>query len=830
MGFLTLTSIFILWLGVAAYFRISRFIWAPVLLLWLADLQYFSLMPALASYVFWPITATLVIVAFIRPVRQWLITKRLFHFFKTNLPPLSDTEKAAIESGTVAWEGKLFQGNLKWSALWDMPTPSLTDTEQYFLDNQVEDICRMTNDWEITHEKADLPKEIWGYLKKHKFFGMNIPKEYGGLGFSAYMHSCVISKLASKSVSLAVTTMVPNSLGPAELLMHYGTQEQKQYYLPRLANGEEVPCFALTAPEAGSDAGSIPDKGVICKGMHNGEEVLGIQLQFDKRYITLAPVATLVGLAFKLYDPDHLLGDKTSLGITLAMVPYNHPGVEIGTRHNPLRMAFMNGPIRGKDVFIPLDWVIGGVDRVGQGWRMLFECLSVGRGISLPALSTAMGALAYVTTGAYATVRRQFNMPISKFEGVEEALSRIAGFAYQLEASRSFTAATIDQNERPAVATAIAKYHMTELARIVNNDAMDVHAGRGIMMGPSNYLANAYHAMPLNITVEGANILTRSLMIFGQGAIRCHPYIKQELIVLDKYKDNARLALKHFDKLCSQHIGYGISNFVRTLFLALTSARLSSVNGPEGTKRLIQHLNRMSTSLAFLSDIAMLTLGGELKRKERLSARLGDMLSYLYLSMTVLKQYHQSASQSEEINLVNWNLQYNLYQIQEAFYDFADNYPKKALGWCLKKLVFPFGRSFKKPSDGLSQSIARDMCQQNSVREQFVKLCFIGDLDDDPVGQMNEAFLQCLKTMPALTKVQQAIRAGKIDKTLALDAQCDLAIKQNIITQTDAAAIACYEVLRKKAIAVDEFPTDYPLGSEACQKIQISQQEEQSIL
>lgn len=830
MGTLLLFSACIVLLGVSAYLRLSKYVWAPILLLLLADAQYVGLMTVASSFILWPIATIAIALSFVPPLRKLLVTKPLFKFFKHNLPPLSDTEKAAIESGTVAWEGKLFQGNLKWPTLWAMPKPTLTDEEQHFLDNQVEDLCRLVNDWEVTHEKADLPKEVWSYLQNQKFFGMIIPKEYGGLGFSALMHSTVITKLASKSISLAVTTMVPNSLGPGELLIHYGTKEQKDYYLPRLATGNEIPCFALTAPEAGSDAGSIPDKGIVCKDHYNGQEVLGIRLHFDKRYITLAPVATLVGLAFKLYDPDHLIGDKTNVGITLALIPSDHPGVEIGNRHHPLRMAFMNGPIRGENVFIPLDWIIGGVDKAGDGWRMLFECLSVGRGISLPALSSAMGAVSYVTTGAYAAIRKQFNTPIGQFEGVEEALAGIAGFAYQLESARVFTADTIDHNERPAVATAIAKYHMTELARKVNNYAMDVHGGRAIMMGPLNYLATAYQAMPLNITVEGANILTRSLMIFGQGAIRCHPFLKDELLVLDKYKDEPKKALNAFDKLCSQHITYAISNFIRTFFLALTGGKFSSLDADKEIRKYLQVLNWFSASIAFVSDIIMLTLGGALKRKERLSARLGDVLSYLYLSTTVLKYYQDGDKDEQQQALLKWCLDYNFYQIQEAYYDLVQNFPNRWLAFLIKCLVFPLGRRFKKPSDTVSHKIASEMLKDTNIRKLYAERCFVGDHKDDPIGLIDATFKKLLQAQPGLEKLQQAIKQGKIQKQLAFNQQCQEGLKQNILSKQEVELMNEYEQLRQKAIAVDEFPTDYPLGSELCTKTTVSQQEEQSIL
>lgn len=831
MSTLLLILTYLLWAGIAAYFRLSRYIWAPLFVIILLEAHFLGRMSLTMAIVLWTITGIAISLAFIAPLRKTLLTKPLYHFFKNNLPPLSETEKAAIESGTVGWEGKLFQGNMNWKKLWRLPKPALTETEQSFIDNQVNALCDQVNDWDIIHKYSDLPQNVWDFLKKEKFFGMIIPKEYGGHGFSALMHSTVITKLASKSVSLAVTAMVPNSLGPGELLIHYGTDEQKKYYLPRLADGREIPCFALTGPEAGSDAGSIPDQGIVCKRSFEGKETIGILLQFDKRYITLAPVATLVGLAFKLYDPDHLIGTQTEVGITLALIPAKHPGVEIGERHFPLRLAFMNGPIRGKDVFIPLEWIIGGAKMAGQGWQMLFECLSVGRGISLPALSTAVGSVSYVTTGAYSAIRKQFNTPIGKFEGVEDALAHIGGLAYQLEATRVFTAQSIDLKGRPAVATSIAKYHLTEMSRIVNNHAMDIHGGRAIMMGPMNYLAAGYQAMPLSITVEGANILTRSLMIFGQGAIRCHPFLKDELLVLDQYKNDSKMALKMFDKICIKHIAYAMSNFVKTFVLGITQGKLSCIESPKEIKKYLQKINVLSVSLAWVSDIAMLTLGGSLKRKELISARLGDVLSYLYLSTALVKYYQESTQSKTDKNLLEWGMQYNLYQIQEAFYGLFQNFPVRWLARLMKWMIFPWGRVFSRPSDQLSHEVASQMLTENSVREHFKKRCYLGN-HEDPIGLIEQTFSAMLAAKPGLEKLNQAVKTGIIQRKLPLATQLEIAIKQKILSDHDVQCVEIYERLRIKAIAVDEFPIDYPLGSEICKKTTNNQnqvQEEQFI-
>ncbi|MEX0871449.1 MAG: acyl-CoA dehydrogenase, partial [Aquisalimonadaceae bacterium] len=550
------------------------------------------------------VLAPVALVLNVPSLRRRIISARLFATFRKVLPPMTQTEREALEAGDIWWEGELFRGRPDWRQLHGMQITRLSAEEQAFLDNQVETLCAMLDEDSIVRTHRDLPPEAWDYLKKERFFSMIIPRAHGGLQFSSLAQSTVVSKIATRSISAAVTVMVPNSLGPGELLMHYGTEEQKNHWLPRLARGEELPCFALTGPDVGSDAGAMPDYGVVCKGEHDGREVLGIRLNFSKRYITLAPVATVLGLAFKMYDPDHLLGEQEDIGITCALIPASHPGVEIGERHFPMGLAFMNGPLRGKDVFIPMDWIIGGAEQAGKGWRMLVECLSVGRAISLPALGTAAGKVSYRMTGAYARIRRQFKLPIGRFEGVQEAMGRIGGFAYMLEASRVLTASAGDMGVRPSVVSAIAKYHMTEMMRTSLNDAMDVHGGRGIMFGPRNYLGYGYQAIPVGITVEGANILTRNLMIFGQGAIRCHPYVFPEM---EAARNNDLAA---FDRLLFSHVGFSINRGVRALTHGLTAAAFadSPVDGPTG--RYYRNLSRMSSALALVSDVAMGVLGG----------------------------------------------------------------------------------------------------------------------------------------------------------------------------------------------------------------------------
>jgi Acyl-CoA dehydrogenases len=583
--------------------------------------------------------------------RRKKISAPLLSMFAKVTPKLSETEQTALEAGTVGFEGELFSGMPRWTELLKQPKPELSVEEQAFLDGPVEQLCGMIDDWKITHELADLPPDVWDFIKKNKFFGMIIPKSYGGLGFSALAHSAVLQKLSSMSQTLASTVAVPNSLGPGELLMHYGSDEQKNHYLPRLADGREIPCFALTGPYAGSDATSIPDFGIVTKGMWNGEETVGIKLTFDKRYITLAPIATIVGLAFRMYDPDKLLGDKEDLGITLALLPRETPGMEIGRRHFPLNTPFQNGPIHAKDMFVPLSVLIGGPHMAGQGWRMLVECLSVGRAISLPSNATGASRMAVAATGAYARMRKQFGLAIGRFEGVEEALARIGGLTYATQALSRATAAAVDRGEKPAVPSAIAKYHATEWCRQIASDAMDVHGGKGVILGPKNYMGRGWQSVPIAITVEGANIMTRSLMIFGQGAIRCHPYVLKEMQALGIADYRERL--KTFDKALFGHIGFGFSNAVRSFVLGVTSARIGDAPGDAYTRRYYRKLNRYSAALALCADVAMGVLGGKLKFKEKLSARLGDVLSTCHRQRhaQALRRYRPSGSGSPAAGL-----------------------------------------------------------------------------------------------------------------------------------------------------------------------------------
>src|SRR6266436_4681396 len=611
----------------------------------------------------------------IRPLRLRAVTRPFLRSYRRLLPPMSATEREALDAGTVWWDGELFTGGPDWQKLMSAKAPALTAEEEAFLDGPCEELCAMLDDWDITHVRADLPPEVWKFIKAKGFFGMIVPRRYGGLEFSAYAHSCVLIKIASRSGLASSTIAVPNSLGPAELLLHYGTQAQKDHYLPRLARGEEVPCFALTGPRAGSDAASIPDTGIVCRGLWQGREIVGLKLNFNKRYITLAPVATVVGLAFRMFDPEKLLGAKTDIGITCALIPRNTAGVTIGRRHFPLNVPFQNGPIQGKDVFVPLDVIIGGTKMAGSGWRMLVEQLSVGRCISLPSNATGGAKAGTWATGAYARIRRQFNMPVGKFEGVESVLARMVGLTYTMDAARSVTAGAIDGGEKPAVPAGILKYHVTEMGRQVANDAMDVHGGKGICLGPRNYLARSYQAVPVAITVEGANLLTRNLIIFGQGAVRCHPFVLREMTAA-RNPDRAA-GVDEFDRALFGHIGFSISNAVRSLIMALTHARFTHAPVQDSTARYYQHIVRFSASFAFAVDVAMLTLGGYLKKKESLSARLGDVLSCMYLASMVLKHHENQGRPEEDLPIVEWACRNLLYHAQEQLYGFLRNFPNR---------------------------------------------------------------------------------------------------------------------------------------------------------
>lgn len=737
--------------------------------------------------------------------RKW-VSDPAFKTFKKILPPLSNTEKEAMEAGSVWWDGELFSGSPDFTKLHQYHKPQLTDEERSFMDNELETLLGMLDDHQIVKKDRDLPPEVWEYLRKEQFFSLIISKEYGGRQFSALANSTIVSRIATRSISAAVTVMVPNSLGPGELLSHYGTQEQKDYWLPRLADGTDIPCFALTGPEAGSDAGGIPDAGTVCYGTHEGKEVLGVKVSWNKRYITLAPVATVLGLAFKMYDPEHLLGDKEDIGITCALIPASHEGVEIGERHDPLSLAFMNGPTRGEDVFIPLEWLIGGADYAGKGWRMLVECLSAGRGISLPALGTAIGHLTSRTTGAYAYVRKQFGMSIGKFEGVAQAMGRIGGLTYLLESTRTLTTTALDLKEKPGIVTAIAKYHMTEMARTILNDSMDIHSGRAIQEGPMNYLSSHYLGVPVAITVEGANILTRNLMIFGQGATRCHPYVLKEMTAAAN-PDSAEGA-EDFDELLFAHIRHAMGNTAGSFFAALTGSKFISSHMSGPTQKYYKDLTRLSKALAVSADFAMLTLGGDLKRKEMISARLGDVLSYLYMGSAALKKYEDEGRQQQDLEFVNYALQHCCYHAAKALQEAYNNFPKKWVGPLLKGLVFPLGNHFKQPSDDLALKIADSLMTPGAHRDRLTHLCYIGKDEDDSIGLVENAFLAMYSVRPLERKLLNAVKEGKVDRKGPLQTRLAQALEAGALTEQEVDQVLEAEKLRYHAIQVDHFSHD----------------------
>lgn len=736
-------------------------------------------------------------------IRRSLISRPMFAFFKRVLPPLSATERAAMEAGDVWWDAELFSGRPNWEQLHSVNAPVFSEHEQAFIDNQLERLLALLDDYKIVQKQRDLPKPVWDFMRQEKFFAMIIGKEFGGLEFSPAANSHIVSRIASRSISAAVTVMVPNSLGPGELLSHYGTEQQKNYWLPRLAAGIDIPCFALTAPEAGSDAGAIPDTGIICRGEHEGKATIGIRLSWDKRYITLAPVATVLGLAFKLYDPDQLLGEQQQLGITCALIPTSHAGVVTGDRHLPLGQAFMNGTTSGKEVFIPLEWIIGGPDYAGKGWQMLMECLSAGRGISLPALAAATGHVAERMTGAYAYVRQQFGMPIGMFEGVQAAMGKIGGLNYTIESMRRLTITALCEGKSPAVITAMTKYHMTEMGRQVMDAAMDVHAGKGIQLGPKNYLGHGYMATPVSITVEGANILTRNLMIFGQGATRCHPYVLAEMAAASN--PDAEAGLRDFDGLLLKHIGFGLSNFFGSLWFALGGTRFIEAPVSGFTVPYYQQLTRMSRALALTADMAMLTFGGDLKRKEMLSARLGDILSHLYMASAVLKRYEDDGRQAGDQPFVTYALDHHLYQIGEAFRGFLANVPKRGMAWLLKVIIFPFGINYRTPQDETLQHIAVSMMQPGTTRDRHTFLCYWRDDPKDVTGHMELAFLAMKEQAEVYKRVRKAIKRGDIAEDLSGDELVKAARKAEVISADEAKSLKATEKLRIAAIAVDQF-------------------------
>jgi len=738
-------------------------------------------------------------------IRRNVLTRPLFNKMRRLLPPMSQTEREALEAGKPWWDTELFTGKPDWRKLNNLPAACLSEQEQAYIDGPVEILCSMLNDWDITHNRRDLPPEVWTYIKQHKFCGIIIPKHYGGLEFSEFAHSQVVMKIASRSTTAAVTVMVPNSLGPAKLLLAYGTEQQKDHYLPRLAEGLEIPAFALTGPHAGSDAGAMPDTGVVCYGTFAGKELLGIRLNWEKRYITLGPVATVLGLAFKLYDPEHLLGEQEDIGITLALIPTNTPGIAIGKRHFPLDSGFQNGPNWGKDVFIPIDWIIGGAAQVGKGWTMLMQSLATGRAISLPALSVGAAKFVCRNSGAYARIRTQFNLPIGAFEGIEEVLARMAGTTYLMDAARQVTCAALDDGEKPAVISAILKYQLTEGMRRIVNDGMDIQAGSGICLGPSNYIGRLYQVIPVGITVEGANILTRTMMIFGQGAVRCHPFIQSEMAALNAAD------LAQFDAILWRHIRFFLNNLLRGLWFGFGGAALMQTPGDQHTRRYYRQLTRLSTGFALVADFALLTLGGNLKRKERISGRFADVLSYLYLCSCALKHFENQGAQVDDLPLLHWACQHSLHRAQQSLLAVFWLLPSRIPVVLLRAVLFPLGKPYAPPQDRLVGQLAHLLLTDNPARDRLTAGIYINNDPNDSTGRIETAFNAVLQAAPIEAKLRLAQKQGLLSKGI-VEIVLKEALSKDIITAAEAELINQAEQARLIAISVDDFAPEQLTG------------------
>lgn len=733
-----------------------------------------------------------IVVLVVTPVRQVVISGLAMKLMKSALPSIGETEDIALQAGTTWWEADLFSGHPDWQKLLDFKVSELSAEEQAFLAGPVNELCTMLDD-EAIAQSREIPEQVWAFIKEHKFLGMVIAKDYGGLGFSAIGHAKVISRISSVSIPVAITVMVPNSLGPGELLHYYGTAEQKKHYLPRLATGEEIPCFALTEPHAGSDAAAGRSIGIVCKEEHEGEQVLGIRLTFNKRYITLAPIATVIGLAFNLKDPDKLLGDKSDIGITCALLPRSIDGLHVGDRHDPMGVPFNNGPVSGDDVFIPMDYVIGGQEYVGQGWRMLMECLSIGRSISLPSLSIGGTQLATRSMSAYASIREQFGIPIQKFEGIREPLARIFTASYWMSASRDVTCGAIDSGEKPSVVSAIVKHYLTEELREVIDDAMDIQGGAAICRGDRNILGRIYTSIPIAITVEGANILTRSLIVFGQGAMRCHPFLLPELNAIAA---NDKIA---FDKALCGHVLHVMKNQGRAFFHALTGSRFAPVlDKREGREnRHYQHLSRFSAAFAYAADMGLMTLGGNLKRSEYLSGRYADALAWLYIASMTLKRYHDEEN-PETWPLVEYTLSRAEYAIQQALDGISSNFPNRVFAWWMRLMIFPFGCRFKPPGDKHNDAVVNAVLDPGSqLREHLSSDIYVPKAEVPGLGLLEAAYQEALVAMPARSKLDKALRSGQIKKDLLLP-MAALARDQGVITEDE------YELIESADSAMDD--------------------------
>jgi acyl-CoA dehydrogenase len=718
------------------------------------------------------------------------------------LPKISDTERAALEAGTVWVEGELFRGKPDFAQLMAEAYPELTEAEKAFLDGPVEDVCNMVKSWDVKQSRS-LPKEVWDFLSEHRFFGLLVPEEFGGKGFREIAFSAVLGKLGTHSMTLNTVVLIPNSIGPSELILHYGTEEQKKHYLPRLCKGQEIPCFALTEPNAGSDAASMTSNGELFKDS-DGE--LKIRLNWSKRYITLAPIATLLGLAFKLRDPDNLLGKGTDLGITCALVPTDLPGVAHGRRHDPLGVAFPNGPTEGRDVVIPAANIIGGLDEAGKGWEMLMKALSAGRAISLPAGAAAGAKAAARLTSSYATLRQQFGMSIAQFEGIEEPLARIGGKAYLMEACRVYTAGSLHTGQKPAVASAIAKYHTTELAREVLNDSMDILGGKAICVGPKNPIADGYAGAPIAITVEGANILTRTLIIFGQGALRCHPYMQREVAALESENPS------EFRNALIGHFFFGIRNALLASFAFLTRGLFSNTGGvaPE-SRKYVRRIKWASAMYALFADLCAVTNGPKLKQRGKLAGRFADALSWMFLGTAVLRRYEAEGRQKADLPLLRWSMEYSLFKVQQSFEGIFANFGVPVLGTLLRWFALPMlrlNRLGAAPSDDLGAEVARLMQSPSASRDRLSGGVFIAKDLSEPAALFERAFNLAWETRDAQKALKRAMRKGELPKSLAEALPAAVAVK--LITQDDADKIAEAERLRDEVLAVDAFsPNEY---------------------
>ncbi|XSG82790.1 MAG: acyl-CoA dehydrogenase [Methyloligella sp. ZOD6] len=750
----------------------------------------------------WALAAFLFALTF-DPVRRALITQPAYRTLRRALPKISDTEREALQAGTTGWDAELFSGTPDWDRLRDLPGVELTAEERAFLDGPTEELCRRIDDWKIRRELFDLPEDIWRFIAEQGFLGMLISKDHGGLGFSPQAQSLVIGKISSRSADAGVVVMVPNSLGPGELIEKFGTEEQQSHFLPRLARGEEIPCFALTGPFSGSDAAAMRDIGIVAMGEHEGRETLGIRVTWDKRYITLAPKATLLGLAFRLRDPENLLGKGEDIGITLGLIPTNHPGVEIGRRHAPTGCAFPNGPTSGKDVFIPIDWIIGGADGAGRGWPMLMSCLAAGRSISLPAVSAAAAKSMLLHTTAYARIRRQFGLPIGYMEGIEAPLAELTETAYTLEAARGVTAAMVTQGEKPAVISALLKYASTERMRKALEAAMDIHGGRGICDGPSNYLQSAYQMMPIGITVEGANILTRTLIVFAQGSIRSHPYLLTEIEAVQD--DDREAGFARFESAFHAHLSFMLSNLFGAAFHNLTFGIFADSPGDAGlTKRWYRQLSRGSRSFALVADMTAALLGGGLKKHQRTAGRLADALTELYMLSCLIKRFEEDGYQPDDLPLFEYSAAATLHRFDLAMDEALADFPMAGAGPVLRQLVFPFGIRRNAPSDARAKQIVRAVLQPGRLRDRLTGGIFKTEDPAYPTGLLEKAFHAVIANEPAERRLEAAIRKGEIVRNYETDWIADAEAK-GIVTADEARSLKETEELVARAIAVDHF-------------------------